>query len=659
MLYNDESSKKRTISSLAEQRQQITSLSPHQQQPAKRLKMQQPADSFKTNEEPNNLQQDNFQFASTSFNPGQVISESLNYVYNEQALQDRQENEEQAEGTFESGFLTPRNFVNCAVNSHESWVAPLFLEEFFDPNARCFYPKTNCYPGYGVEFSLEELKAKKWLAYLEQKRKEEERLRNESNLVRERQEQERLRQESEAKRLIAEQSRISKEQGLQQNEEQRNGFHVAYQSNANWNCHNQNSANFHGSGYYHYENSPNYSYAHDHRYQSSFNYFYPNSSSFHQQGTPPNTSSFQQQATPPLQTHPDPFFPLAANHQYASNEYMPVDMYQQVHQVRPLENHPVVPVSPMMAPIPEKYTNSNDYQDVEFLIDHSSEIDPNMLQQPIVESFENAEESSCDESEEEVPPIVNSYMLDDLEEQIEASTIRFSSNGKSRDKKITIKFRKEKPATLVNHVDSNSDSSAHLLNSTNSSQHFLEASTSSSSHRKKKSKKVKHQTENFSALDVDNTQFMQSSTSCSSAANDGYNSDFTSVSFKGCVTPAKKQPSKMISSQNDDSVSSFIGDQNSFFQVENDEDLKKNRYDRAISTINEHLSKREIDPFNSELCRALLIKLNFPNRESTTDYLLTNNNLPKLSKNQLIPINGVNYQIEKEVGKGAYGAVFR
>lgn len=665
MLYNDESSKKRTITSLAEQRQQITSLSPHQQQPAKRLKIEKPEEQYKYqgNEVLNNTQPDNFQYPSTSFNPGQVISESLNYVYNDQT-QTVQQEEVEVKGTFESGFLAPRNFAPSAKNSHEPWGAPLFLEEPFDPNARCFYPKTSCYPGYGVEYSLEELKAKKWHAFMEQKRLEEERLRRESELIRERQEQERLRQESEAKRLIAEQSRIRKEQELLQGQEQQgNGFHPNYQSN--WNCHNQNSANYHGTGYYQhspYENSPNYSYAHDHRYQSSYNnYFYPNSANFHQQ------------ATPPMQTHAEPFYPATANHHYAGGaEYMPAEMYQPhpVPQVPHVANPTVAQVT-AQATTQEKYKASNDYQDVEYLIDHSSEIDPNMLQQPIVESFENAEESSCDESEEEVPPIVNSYMLDDLEEQIEASTIRFSSNGKSRDKKITIKFRKEKTV-----VESNSDSSAYHFNNTNSSRHYLEASsTSSSSNEKKKSKKRKHQTEIFSALDTDSTQFMPSNTnSCSSTANDDFNSDFTRVSFNGCVTPARKPASKMctpvssnsflrktesISSQNDDSVCSFIGDQNSFFQAENDEDLKKRRYERALNTINEHFSKKEIDPFNSELCRALLIKLNFPNRENTTDYILTNNNLPKLSKNQVIPINGVNYQIEKEVGKGAYGAVFR
>lgn len=692
MLYNDESSKKRTISNLAEQRQQVTSLkSPHQQ--AKRLKMDTPST---TQEEPfnvNEAQFDSHQYASTSFDPSQVISSSLShlpYVYGDGSYAQIEEQEiVQVTGTFETGFQAPKSFVDCAKNSSELWDVPLFLEELFDPNSRCFYPKRSCYPGSGIEFSLEELKAKKWLLQMEQKRKEES--------LRQHQEEERLRQESEAKRLIVEQSRIRDEQEALRMQlereklhqtghpaEQRNHhppYQIAYQQNSNWNCYEQSPATY-ASGYYQhspYENSPTYSYTHDHRYQSPFNYSYPNLTSFHQQSTALNNGNHQYEAHQ-MQPQPESFFSSAV-HQPQYSEYM---TYQPLPQVPVVETRSHEQVNQILPTIPEKCDESSNYQDVEFLID--GEIDPNMLQQPIVESFENGEESSNDESDEGVmTPVVNSYMLDDLEEQIEASTISFSSNGKSRDKKITIKFRKEKSqASVANYLESNSESSLpHSKNfaerNTSSNKSSLEPDpTSSSSIGKRKSKKQKFQSEMRNTFDGDNTQFMQSTTnSCSSIANGEYNSEFANVSFNdfnGCVTPAKKNISKTstpssssnllrktgsISSQNEDSICSFSGDQNSFFQAEDDEDLKKRRYERALLTIDEHLSRREIDPFNSELCRALLIKLNFPNRENTTDYLLTNYNLPKISKNQVVPINGISYQIEKEVGRGTYGSVWR
>lgn len=665
MLYNDESSKKRTISSLAEQRQQVTSLinpSQSQQQPAKRLKMD-------TTSQPDNEAQldtkhaDNYHYASASFDPGQAITSSLSYVYGDDSYAQIGEQDEvvQMMGTFESGFQAPKSFVDCAKNSSELWEVPLYLEEPFDPNSRCFYPKKRCYPGSGVEYSLEELKAKKWLLHLEQ-----------------RQEEERLRQESEAKRLIMEQSRIREEQEkLHQEEQQRNAYQITYQQNSNWNCQNQSSASY-GSAYFQpnpYENSPTYSYTHDHRYQSSFNYFYPNSTSFQQHSSIPERSQYE---THPMPPQPEPFFSTAM-HQPVFSEQMTSEYvtYQPLPQVPVVETRSVEQVNQAMSTIPERYKEANNYQDVEFLIDHSGEIDPNMLQQPIVESFGNEDESSNDESDEEVmAPVVNSYMLDDLEEQIEASTIRFSSNGKSRDKKITIKFRKEKTKpSLANYSESNSESSSpHVKtftqSNTSSNKSSLEpaSTSSSSSNGKRKSKSQKFQSEILSTFDGDSAQFMQNTNNSSSST------EFMNVSFNGCVNSSKKTASRTftsvssnnllrktesISSHNEDSICSFNGDQNSFFQAEDDEDLKKQRYERALVTINEHLSRDEIDPFNSELCRALLIKLNFPNRENTTDYLLTNYNLPKISKNQVVPINGTSYQIEKEVGRGSYGAVFR
>lgn len=104
---------------------------------------------------------------------------------------------------------------------------------------------------------------------------------------------------------------------------------------------------------------------------------------------------------------------------------------------------------------------------------------------------------------------------------------------------------------------------------------------------------------------------------------------------------------------------SYTGEQNSFFNAENDEDLRQRRQEKAIKTIEEHFAKKDIDPFSSELCRALLVKLNFPSRDNVTDYKIVNHNLGKLQKNHTATLGGISYHIEKEVGRGAYGAVYR
>lgn len=730
MLYNDESSKKRTISSLEEQRQQITSLSPHHNHPqaSKRIKLDSQGDQFgsdclvKNNEDQvaENCQAQNsqyssstadYQYASTSSDPGYVISSSLKYVYGDSTAYGPVEGQQEDEShssvvfTFEHGFQAPKNFVNQSRNSHEPWNVPLCLEEPYDQNQRCFYPKHLAYPGNGQEYSLEELKAQKWQ---EEKQRQEE-LRIETENMRLRQEQERLRQQQEAKRLIEEQERIRTEQEalrvqIEQEKLKREESAQTYQSqlpyqqaNTSWNCHNLSPANY-GSYYQHsYENSPQYSYSHDHRYQSHLaqqqNMYqhspqhYQNSPSYQNSPNYAHTHHHQQQPSVivnrdqyenqhALPQPQEPYYPAPLQPpQYTASEYQPYQHQPQVAQAAP------------MNPITIQKHEEPDYQDVEYLIDLQGEIDPKILQQPIIEgslSLEEGGDTSYDESEDEPysgpAPVVNSYMLDDLEEQIEASTISFSSNGKSRDKKITIKFRKEKTSATIINSESNSESSippvrSYTAPSTKSS--LEPASTSSSSNSKKKSRKQKFQREIMNTFDGDNTQFMPSATnSCSSTANgEGNSSSFASVSFNGCVTPVRKpvsksstpvasykflkKPESIVSNQNDDSVCSFSGDQNSFFQAENDEDFKGRRMNQAIGTIDDHMKKRDIDPFSTELCRAFLTKLNFPNRENTTDYRITNLNLPKLTKNQIVPISGVNYQIEKEVGRGSYGAVYR
>jgi len=724
MLYNDESSKKRTISSLEEQRQQITSLSPHQNQmSAKRMRTdsysqeqysgQATSSNAIPNTNTNNIQYPDYN--NYSNDPAYAISSSLNYVYDNSNVypataEEQPQNPQTQQATnftFECGFQMPPNFINFSRNSHEQWNAPLCLEEPYDQNRRCFYPKHLVYPGDGREYSLEELKGHKWRLRMEEKRRQEElriqrendeKIRQEQEIVRleqerirqERikQEQDRLRQEAEARRIREEQIRKEQEaqhiKAEQDAQRQREAYQMQQQQQQRWNYHHS-PANNYANAYFqqNYQNSPQYSYAHDHQYQTHYAAYqqspqsYSNSPNYHQQTVlqqqyymnyqAQHTMNYQMQPPPQIH-HPQP----QIQHPYS--------------QPTPPQNQSTPPINIQQHPTHQMPTKPNfqdsDYQDVEYLIDHQAEIDPNMLQQPIVEnsSQENSsqedeeyEESESDqEDEEQIPTIVTSYMLDDLEEQIEASTISFSSNGKSRDKKITIKFRKEKTTTIINS-ESNSNSS---ITHAKTKEVPLEPSSTSSSISSTKKKQVKK--EIVRSYDGENTQFMPSATNSCSSVQNGENQkhSFSKINFNGCITPIKKPPasrtstpissykflknqSSFSSNINDDSRSSFCGDQNSFFQADNDDDFKNRRMEKALSTIDEHMKKRDIDPFHSELCRAFLVKLNFPNRENTSDYLVTNTNLPKIIKNQTVPISDSTYQIEKEVGRGSYGAVYR
>lgn len=763
MLYNDESSKKRTISSLAEQREQITSLSPHPNnqpsQPAlKRARTESSSSEYGHHSEmssnsgyssPYNsqnsatngyvqptqsvsqqsvctqnvpqpehsqtilLQQQQSQpqysnhqnYYQQPNETGYAMNTSMNmtnqYAYDESLNSYSSAPVQQAPAnyTFDCGFQKPLNFINYARNSHEPWDGLLFLEEPYDSNRRCFYPKNQVYPGDGCEYSLEELMANKWRIKMEEKRKreelekirlEQERLRQEAERIRQEQEAKRLREEQEVMRLKMEQQKIEAERIRKQQEEENRRYQMyQQQQHQQWNAY-QSPVSYSSPAYHYqhspYENSPQYSYAHDHQYQTHFQaqptyqhspHSFQNSPSYHQmptnhQSVIVNRSQYenhqqhnyyqsyaphQQQQVPPQQQHG-----------YVENTYQYSQHMQMQTQIKYSEQSQVLPQPKNASNTPNVKIEEPDYQDVEYLIDHQAEIDPRMLKQPIVEGNEEdvgaseSASSDSDESDEQIPTIVNSYMLDDLEEQIEASTISFSSNGKSRDKKITIKFRKEK--TIIANSESNSSSSQQRLKvpleptSTSSSQ---------SSNKKKKNKKV----ELLSSFDGENTQFMPSATNSNSSTHNG-DQNIGKITFNGCITPVRKQAASKTStpvssykflknkssflSHNDES---FTGDQNSFFQAENDDEFKSRRLDKALATIDEHFNKRDIDPFNSELCRAFLTKINFPMRDNKEGYKVISTNLPKFAKNQMVPIGGINYQLEKEVGRGSYGYVYR
>lgn len=112
--------------------------------------------------------------------------------------------------------------------------------------------------------------------------------------------------------------------------------------------------------------------------------------------------------------------------------------------------------------------------------------------------------------------------------------------------------------------------------------------------------------------------------------------------------------------ENDDSMTSFsMVEPNSFFEAESNDELCQQRLDKAMKTIDAHFKKDHIDPSNSELCKAFLTKSNFPSREHNEFYKLSNNLLSKLSNTKSVTIGDIRYNIEKEIGRGAYGNVYR
>lgn len=115
-----------------------------------------------------------------------------------------------------------------------------------------------------------------------------------------------------------------------------------------------------------------------------------------------------------------------------------------------------------------------------------------------------------------------------------------------------------------------------------------------------------------------------------------------------------------VLNDNDDSMTSFsMVEPNSFFEAESNDELNQQRLDKALKTIDTHFKKDHIDPFSSELCKAFLTKANFPSREHNAFYKLSNTLLSKLSNTKSVTIGDIRFNVEKEIGRGAYGSVYR
>lgn len=101
--------------------------------------------------------------------------------------------------------------------------------------------------------------------------------------------------------------------------------------------------------------------------------------------------------------------------------------------------------------------------------------------------------------------------------------------------------------------------------------------------------------------------------------------------------------------------------ENSYFATQHDEEAKAKRLQKALETIERHMAKEAIDPFSSELCKAFLTKLDFPGRDDDhANYKIVQIPLPKIQNNRTLQLpDGVGFSIDKEVGRGSYGSVFK
>lgn len=605
--------KKRTVDQMVEQRQPV---GPNNMLP-KRAKLDE---DKQVTAAPDYIDNTSTSDPCNLNNSANVITTSLNSVYGDAFECDDQDSYDSL------GINIPPNFVRVARNNHESWTGALCLEEPYEPNKVCKYRKDLVYTGSETEYSPEEIRSRKysqliamckernrrWELERATKREEKDRIEAERYRI----EQERLRQaELERLRIAAEQERLR----------------------------------------------------------------------------------------------------IAAEQERArAAEYERMRLAEIERQ----------------AAVEQQRQQAQEFRRKQLL-------EQEMARQMECERVRYTSETSYSANGYNIQNTVSSNAAsDDIEEQIEASTIRFSTgNGlSSKPKTITIKYRKEKPSIggdfnspkvpspTASHVKPKKERKRKSKKTTES----IESSANSngqnntncygqaSGHYDNKYHEMTAPRSN----NIDDANLLLNIANMHSSSNDDSsysyssncavpvqssfltnddsfsNSDYPSsypystensngtYPFSSSSTPIRnvgrtylnesisktstphnfrilKKRTSDISYQNDDSMCSISGEQNSFFATENSEELKQRRLEKALSTIETHLAKSNLDPFNSELCKALLVKKDFPSRDHDDMYKLVGTPISKLLNTKIALLANIPFQIEKEVGRGSYGSVFK
>lgn len=560
-----------------------------------------------------------------------VITSSLNSVYGDAYECDDQDSYDSL------GINIPPNFVRVARNNHESWTGALCLDEPYEPNKICKYRKDLVYTGCETEFSPEEIRARRYGQLINMCRERNRRLEMERAIKRE----ERARIEAERYRIEQERLRLAEMERLRQQAEQERQRLAAEQERA-------------------------------------------------------RAAEYERMRLAEIERQ------AAAERQQQAQEYRRKQLLEQEMARKQMECERV------------RYSQETNYSANGYNIQNT---------------------------------VTSNAASDDIEEQIEASTIRFSTgNGlSSKPKTITIKYRKEKPSIAGDfnspkvpspppspHVKPKKErkrkskkaaaaaAAAALLelpaNGGNNGQAATNyyGQTTSNHYDNKYHEMTAPRSNNMDDANLllnianmhsssnDDSSYSYTSTNCAVPVQSSYltnddsfsNSDYPSsypystensngtypynsstpirnhaANHRHYLTDSKsstphnfrilKNRTSDISYQNDDSMCSITGEQNSFFATENSEELRQKRLEKAMSTIETHLAKSNLDPFNSELCKALLVKKDFPSRDHDDMYKLVSTPVSKLLNTKIALLANIPFQIEKEVGRGSYGSVFK
>lgn len=572
MLYDDGSSKKRSASSLAEQRQQITQLNPNGKRPKNECETsnshaqgtssgyyqtggQQSTQMYQQQQtsviqEQQLTQQNQIQHQNNSpaydyvpptlDNSANVISSSLNYVYDETKTEDSNQLDCNAVYDYEAGIQLPPNHVKQAKNGLQMWRVPLFLDEPYETK-RVHYPRNSVYPGDGTEYSLEELRARKWYRRLEE-------IRDRKRILHQKQEEERLRLQQERQKVVAKQREDQKRREL---EEQRLQQELAEQERQRQQ-YMQSQA----------------------QYLTSTNNPFPVQNSY-------STAAVQQ--SDDIEDQIEASTISFSSGENGANKRITIKFKKE----RTVEMHEIKPLTSASTTVPSKVPSS--------------------------------------------------------------------SSGKKRKPKYSVLSSYDKTVTPLNGATKVEDANTMLCYTTNDeSASYTLMGTAQENGQDEESSMSNSEFSN-SISGESSMQGYNFNSFCSTPIRNNHHSLASSKTSTPVSTNRLKNRASNLSYLNDDSQSS---EQSNFFHIE-DEETRKRHVEKAAETIKTHLARASVDPFSTELCKAFLTKLNFPNRENTPNCCMLNSYFPRFSKGMDITLGDRDFYVDKEVGKGAYGAVYR
>ncbi|KNC29002.1 hypothetical protein FF38_10150 [Lucilia cuprina] len=600
-----------------------------------------------------------------------------------------------------AGIRLPRKFATYCRNNHETWQPALFLEEPDDPQKVCHYAKSLVYPpDLGVEFSPEEIKARHCKYKMEMVKQEYNPQQNYQ--AQQHGEQEQTNREAQSSGTQAQQNLNVQVQEI-----------GSIKTETTTTTTTTNAAKYQQTQQY---------YVQQQQQQQQLHHI-NNNHLYYQQQQQHETQLYQQEQQP--QTQLDPQQQQRQQLQTQQQQYHVNHYEQQRYQQRQHEHQQV---QQQYTKVEEEETEGDqededeDNQDTED--EQQQQYNQQLPQQHPNYQYHHHNQQQQPSAQQHLNNLDNEG---DLEDQIEASTIRFSMhtpNKGSQNKTLKIKFKKERPTAVGDTPNGNNNYSAYTIeriyqpelespsmaenvlkrNGNNNSFHPYISSTPKTSTKRQKTK-LKKPSNKFHMLGstnsnsssaenghatLNNSYIMEKTLTATSenkahhqhqlersvqnaTFNDNANYSFSSAvaldnsncSLSNAVGRLNFRDATALnnSTLNQTHVADISTYQeNSYFSTQNDVEAKERRLAKALETIERHMAKEAIDPFSSELCRAFLTKLDFPgaNGEAHDNYKIIQTPLPKIANTRQLNLSdGIQFNIDKEIGRGSYGSVYK